>query len=212
MSLRAEIAALKARWTPDALAVADRSFARMDPVAAYQGRPPPYPFVSPFGEYEGRTDFRYLPLGAIPMYRRIERADLTGATDERNGQLSCSLIDCRLDRASMETNLGDKLVQSTSFANAKFSHTSIRGDFVDCDFTQANLTYSRSGQGKFLRCNFSDTKMKGGGFDFCLFDHCIWRGARLGNVAFPKCRFVGTRPSDEQLLDAMYPGALFEGC
>jgi len=212
MSTRTEIAALKVRWTPEALSAADRAFTRMDPVASYQGRPPPHPFVSPFGEHKGRADFRYLPLGVIPAYRRFEQADLTGATDERNGQLCCSLIDCLVDRASMETNLGEKLVQNTSFVNAKFSHTSLRGQFIDCDFSNTNLTYSGAAQGKFTRCNFSGAKFVGARLQYCLFDNCIWTDAKLGNVAFGNGRFIGSCPSADQLADAMYPKATFEGC
>ncbi len=210
MSGRKEITALKARWSPEALAAADRAFAKMDPVAAYQGKPPPHPFVSPFGEHEGRADFRYVSLGVIPFYRTIERADLTGATDARNGQLCCSLVDCRLNQASMETNLGQKVVRDCNFARSKFTHTSFRGEFVDCDFDHCDLSYARSAQAKFIRCNFSGVKFIGSGFDYCRFENCRWDGAKIGNAAFAHGRFIGGRPSDEQLKDAMTPGAKFE--
>jgi len=210
MSGRKEITALKARWSPEALAAADRAFAKMDPVAAYQGKPPPHPFVSPFGEHEGRADFRYVSLGVIPFYRTIERADLTGATDARNGQLCCSLIDCRLDRASMETNLGEKTVRRCTFLRAKFTHTTLRDEFVDCDFDSCNLSYAGGGQLKFTRCNFSGVKFVGARLQRSVFDHCIWDGAKIGNAAFAHGRFIGGWPSDEQLMDAMIPGAKFE--
>lgn len=212
MTRRSDVSVLKARWTPDALAAADRAFARMDPVAAHQGRAPPFPFVSPFGEYEGRADFRYLPLGATPKHRTIERADLTGATDDRNGQLFCSFVDCVLDRVSMETNLGDKLIKNSSFVKSRLSHTTLRGEFVDCDFSNADLTYSGSAEAKFIRCDFSGAKFKGSGFDYCLFDHCTWTDAKIANASFYFGRFLGSRPTDEQLADAMCPRATFEGC
>jgi len=210
MSTRKEITALKARWTAQALSDADRAFSKMDPVAAYQGKPPPYPFSSPFGTHDGYVDFRYLPLGAVPAFRTIERADLSGATDDRRGQLGrCTLIDCKLDRASMETNIGEK-IHHCSFVRAKFTHSTLRGEFVDCDFSHCDLSYSGGGQIKFVRCNFTNAKFFGGGFDYCQFDHCIWDGAKIGNAAFAQGRFIGGRPSAEQLADAMIPGAVFE--
>lgn len=211
MTGRKEIAALKARWTPEALAKADQAFARMDPVASYQGKPPPYPFVSPFGEHEGYADFRYLPLGVTPAYRSIERADLTGATDARNGQLGlCRLVDCKLDGAAMETNLGDKLVSGCSFVRAKFTHTTFRGEFVDCDFSRCDLSHSGGGQLKFVRCNFGEAKFVGARFQRCIFESCQWLGAKVGNAAFAHARFIGGHPSEVQLADAMIPGAVFE--
>jgi len=122
------------------------------------------------------------------------------------------LIDCRLDRASIATNLREKLLQRTSFISEKFSLTSLRGEFTDCDFTNANLTCSRSAQAKYVRCNFSGAKMKGSGFNYGLFDNCIWTDAKFGNVAFGNGRFIGSRPSADQLDDAMYPKPTFEGC
>jgi uncharacterized protein YjbI with pentapeptide repeats len=201
---------LKERWTVEALAAADRAFMKMDPVAAYQGKPPLHPFVSPFGEHEGRADFRYLPLGVIPAYRRIERADLTGSTDARNGQLCCSLVDCVLDRSSMETNLGDKTVQNCTFVRSKFTHTSLRGEFVECNFSHCSLSYARSAQAKFVRCRFAGANFVGSGFDYCVFDDCSWESARVGNAAFPHCRFIDRWPTPEQFADAMIPGARFE--
>ncbi len=210
MSAHKETAALKARWAAQELSDADRAFSKMDPVAAYQGKPPPHPFVSPFGTHEGYVDFRYLPLGAIPAYRTIERADLTGVTDARGGQLCCTLIDCRIDRASMETNLGDKKIHRCSFVRAKFAHTTLRGEFVDCDFSHCDLSYSGGGQIKFIRCNFTNAKFVGARFQHSYFENCIWAGAKIGNAAFAHGRFIGGRPSVEQLADAMVPGAVFE--
>lgn len=205
-----EIAGLKARWTTDALAASDRAFSKMDPVAAYQRRPPPYPFLSPFGECNGYADFRYLPMGVIPANRTIERADLTGATDARNGQLGrCTWIECIFDRASMETNLGDR-AHRCSFVRARLTHTTLRGEFVDCDFSGSDLSYSGGGQLKFIRCNFNGAKFTGSGFDYCSFDGCTWDGAKIGNAAFAHCRFIGGRPNAEQLVDAMTPGASFD--
>lgn len=70
---------LKTRWTADLLTVADQAFSGMDALAAHQGKPPPFPFLSPFGEFEGRADFRHVRLRETPTFRTIENADLTGA-------------------------------------------------------------------------------------------------------------------------------------
>jgi uncharacterized protein YjbI with pentapeptide repeats len=210
MTKRIEIDALKARWVAEALVAADRAFAEISPTAAYQGKPPPFPFASPFGEHEGYADFRYLPLGVSPAYRTIERADLTGATDGRNGQLGrCTLIDCRLDKASMETNLGEKIYRC-SFTSAKLTHTTLYGDFVDCDFSRCDLSYSGGGQLKFIRCKFDGAKFVGARFQWCLFDQCSWDEAKIGNAAFARARFIGSWPTAEQLRDAMTPGATFD--
>ncbi|MBK7144298.1 MAG: pentapeptide repeat-containing protein [Xanthomonadales bacterium] len=210
MSAHRETAALKSRWTAQALSDADRAFAKMDPVAAYQGKQPPYPFVSPFGTHEDYADFRCLPLGAIPANRTIERADLTGATDARGGQLCCALIECRVDRASMETNLGEKRIHRCSFVRTKFTHSTLRGEFVDCDFSCCDLSYSGGSQLKFVRCNFANAKFVGARFQHSYFENCTWDGAKIANAAFGHGRFIGGRPSAEQLADAMVPGAVFE--
>jgi uncharacterized protein YjbI with pentapeptide repeats len=211
MTRRSEVAALKARWTAEALAAADLAFCKMDPVAAFQRKPPPHPFVSPFGEHEGRADFRYVSLGATPSNRTIERADLTGSTDSRGGQLCCSLVDCLLDRASMETNLGGRgVTRLSSFVRAKFTHTTFRGMFIECDFSHCDLSYSGGGQVAFVSCRFVGAKFVGSGFDFCRFEHCAWEGAKIGNAAFAHAHFVGNWPTPEQLRDAMTPGAVFD--
>lgn len=210
MSGRNDIASLKARWEVDALAAADRAFAEMDPVAAFQGKPPPYPFTSPFGEHDGYADFRYLSLGVSPAYRTIQRADLTGATDVRNGQLGrCTLIDCRLDKVSMETNLGEK-VHRCSFVAAKLTHTTLRGEFVDCDFSRCDFSYSGGSQLKFVRCRFVGAKFAGARIQRSRFEHCRWEDARIGNAAFAHAHFVGNWPTPEQLRNAMTPGAVFD--
>lgn len=210
MSGRNEIAALKARWVAEALAAADRAFAEMDPVAAFQGKLPRNPFISPFGEHDGYADFRYLSLGVTPAYRTIERADLTGATDARNGQLArCTLIECRFDKASMETNLGEK-VQRCSFVAAKLTHTTLRGEFVDCDFSRCDLSYSGGSQLKFTRCRFVGAKFVGARIQRSRFEDCCWEDAKIGNAAFAHAHFVGKWPTPEQLRDAMLPGAVFD--
>lgn len=109
----------------------------------------------------------------------------------------------------METNLGEKILRC-SFVRAKFSHTTFRGEFVDCDFTKCDLSYSLGGQLKFVRCNFSEAKFVGARFQHSVFENCTWTGAKIGNAAFSRGKFIGGRPSPEQLTDAMYPSAVFE--
>jgi uncharacterized protein YjbI with pentapeptide repeats len=182
----------------------------MDAVAAYQGKPPPWPLQSPFGLAQGYLDFRCLPLGVIPRHRRLEKVDLSGATDERGGQLhECTMIDCKLDRVSMETNLG-KHFERCSFLGARFSHSTWRGVFIECDFTRCDLSRSLGSQLKFVRCVFKDAKLLSLRFHYSTFDNCIWEGAKFGAAGLNKPRFIGTKPSEEQLHRASTPGMTFE--
>jgi len=207
---RKELAALGARWeAQDALQAADRAFKRMDPVAAYQGRPPPFPLASPFGEHEGRMDFRCLPLGEIPAYRTLERVDLTRATDARRGQLGqATWIDCLFDRVAMETNCGKSFVRC-SFHRAKLSHSSLAGEFIDCDFTGADLSYTLAVEVRFTGCRFDAAKFMGARWPRAHFENCSFTDAKIGSAVWAHARFVGGRPSDAQLASAMVPRAVF---
>ncbi len=210
MASRSEIEALRTRWIAEALASADKALAPMDAVAAYQGRPPPSPLLSPFGLHAGYIDFRSLPLGVIPANRRLEKVDFSGVTAERRGQLhECTMLDCKLDGANMETNLG-KHFERCSFVGARFRHSSFRGTFVDCDFTRADLSRSLGSELKFIRCVFKDAKLAAVRFQYSVFDNCTWDGAKFGAAGLAKARFVGTTPTPEQLQRALTPGMTFE--
>lgn len=210
MKTQTGIAELKARWTDEALRAADLAFAPMDPVAAYRGAAPTHPFVSPFGEHEGRMDFRYLPLGVIPANRTIERADLSGATDARRGQLGqANFVDCLFDGAKMETNLGKSFVRC-GFRRANFSRSTLRGAFEDCDFSNANFSHCGGTEVQFLRCDFTSTKMTGAALQRGVFDACIWSGAGLGNASLVHAVFRRSRPADAQMASAMVAGVRFE--
>lgn len=210
MDSRKELVALRARWEAQgALQAADRAFKRMDPVAAYQGRPPPFPLVSPFGEHEGRRDFRCLPLGEIPAYRTFERVDLTGATDARRGQLGqATWVDCLFDRVAMETNCGKSFVRCR-FRRAKLSHSSLAGEFIACDFTGADLSHTRAAEVRFTDCRFDAANLVDASWLRTHFLNCSFTDAKIGNAAWAHVRFVGGRPNDEQLASAMAPHAVF---
>lgn len=211
MATRAEQAALRLRWeAQDALQAADRAFKRMDPVAAYQGRPPPFPLVSPFGEHEGRLDFRCLPLGEIPAYRTFEHVDLGGATDARRGQLGqATWIDCVFDGVAMETNCG-KSFRRCGFRRARLSHSSLVGEYLDCDFTGADLSYTLAVEVRFQGCRFDAAKFAGARWDRILFEDCSFADTRIGSAAWAHAHFKGSRPSDAQLASAMLPHVIFE--
>lgn len=210
MTTQTGSAELKARWTDEVLRAADLAFAPMDPVAAYRGVPPKHPFVSPFGEHDGLADFRYLPLGVIPANRTIERADLTGATDVRRGQLGqANFVDCVFDSAKMETNLGKSFVRCT-FRRANFSRSTLRGAFEECDFTAANFSHCGGTEVSFLRCDFTTTRLTGASLQRGVFDACTWSGAILGNASLAHAVFRRSRPDNAQLAGAMAPAVKFE--
>jgi len=205
-----DVKQLKARWDVAALAEADRAFVRMDAVAAYQGKPPPFPFLSPFGEHEGRADFRCFPFGTHPVNRLFERVDLSGATNERRGQLAqCCWVDCRFDRIAMETNLGQSFLRC-SFVRAKLGYATLHGDFDRCDFSHADLSRSGGGGLRFADCNFDSATLVGANWQRARFERCMFGKARIGNASFAHAKFVGGRPDDTQLAMALVPGVVFE--
>lgn len=210
MNRKGEVTILKSRWSAEALAAADKALAPMDPVAAYQGKPPPYLLESPFGLHLGYVDFRCLSLGVITTHRRLEKVDFSFATNDRGGQLhQCTFIDCKLDGAVMESNLG-KHMERCSVVGARFRRSVMTGAFIDCDFTACDLSRSMGSELKFVRCVFKDAKLAAAAFEYSLFDNCTWEGAKFGAAGLTKARFIGTRPSDEQLERALTPGMSFE--
>ena len=192
-------AELKARWHREALAAADRAFSAMDPVAAYQGRPPPHACVSPFGQVDGHEDFRHLPLAGAPANRRIERVDLSFATDGRGGQLAqATFIDCRFDHSVIESNFG-KHFERCTFVRAKLARSLLRGHYVDCDFRGADLSRCTSAEATFTRCDFSGARLVGVQWPRTVFDQCRWDDATFGSAVFTGSRFIGTRPDSRAL-------------
>ena len=205
----AGITALKARWQPDALAAADRAFSGMDPVAAYQGRPPPHPCVSPFGQVDGYEDFRHLPLSGAPSYRRIERVDLSFATDARGGQLAqATFVDCRFEQLRVESNFGNHF-ERCIFARARLAGSLLRGHYVDCDFRGADLSRCTSADTSFVRCNFEGARLIGVTWPRVVFEQCHWDAATFGSAILTGSRFVGRWPDARALSMALLANAAF---
>jgi uncharacterized protein YjbI with pentapeptide repeats len=201
------------RWTLQTTAVAARALASMDPVAAYQGKALKHPLESPFGEHEGRVDFRGLKLGWSPLHRRLERCDFSGFSDTVEGQLrEVALIDCLLDGAEISSSL-DKNFERCSFVRARLSRATLNGDFQDCVFIRANLYRCGEGSGlKFIRCDFTGAKFDSAVLPYATFDHCIFSDATFANTGLSYCRFTGTCPNAAQIESAMTDSAKFEGC
>jgi uncharacterized protein YjbI with pentapeptide repeats len=196
-------AALKARWLPEALGAADRAFSPMDALASYQGRPPPHAFASPFGQIDGYEDFRHLPLAGSPSHRRIERADLSFVTDGRRGQLAnATFVDCRFDGMKVETNLGNRF-ERCSFERAKLSRSLLRGHYVDCNFTGADLSRCTSIETSFVRCDFTGARLVGVTWPRTLFDHCLWEDVTFGSAILTYSRFLGRWPDNHALSMAL---------
>ena len=154
--------------------------------------------ASPFGDFQGRADFRGLTISTI-LRSNLSNLDLSSTQFKALGQIgSASVTNCRFDNAVLETNLR-KGFQQCSFTRAKLRRAVLGGAFEHCDFAGADLSASLGTEVAFRSCDFSGADLRRALFAYSRWEDCFFDGARFHNGSLHKATFVNGKPALEQL-------------
>jgi len=181
---------------------------------------------SPFGHYEGLTDFRgfqlkaHLKLSTIAMSGKkpipqavvpvTKNLDFSFSIFARGGFSDVVAEDCKFDSVEIGSNWR-RCFRRCTFKGAKLSRNYFAGRFEDCDFLKAELNSSSAGAADaFVRCNFTKANLKSANWIQVRFENCIFDGAKFGRASISGSRFVGTAPTGEQLSDTLVTKVVYE--
>ncbi|MEZ5387640.1 MAG: pentapeptide repeat-containing protein [Prosthecobacter sp.] len=112
----------------------------------------------------------------------------------------CTLTRCNFEQARISTNLGSAF-EDCSFRGANLTESVLRGRFVRCDFTEANLSRTRASEVTFEDCVFREaafTKVTYHWIKFvrCRFEDCKFRKGEIGSSTFEDCEWIGNDVAD----------------
>lgn len=146
---------------------------------------------SPFGfTEEGLCDFRGIRINVSLHAVLMENVDFTEAELVR-GQLMAPFRHCKFVEFSCDGNLGESF-DGCVFRKARLSNSVFYGSFINCDFSNANLTAVR---GRHIR------------FEGCVFENVNLRKASFYDSSFINCRLVNCTIRSGSLA-----GSRFDGC
>jgi uncharacterized protein YjbI with pentapeptide repeats len=155
----------------------------------------------------GRVTF--VDLRGFPFEARVTvdltRVDLTDCNMQFGGigGARVRLTRCLFGGARLWTTIGYD-VRRCDFSAAHLKGADLRGTFRDCVFAGANLVGVRTVPGsRFIRCDFRGAKLRNLRLYDAVFDNCLWDGATIRTGSVAGSRFVGTRPTPEQLGDTI---------
>lgn len=145
-----------------------------------------YPFEKTNDQLQ---DLRGIEITDIIKGIQIRSIDLSGSNLEGFGQFAkCSVERVRFRSASLGTNIGNYF-NFCDFSSVKAMGAILRGQFIDCDFTMANLSGVRGSQVQFVRCifdktNFSRVVLLRSIFEDCKFENCKFSNGSLSYSKF----------------------------
>lgn len=171
------------RWAPDLLkdVVRDARDARALP-------------PSPFGLFDGKQDYRGLPLAGPISAQHLGESRIPGtAVSWRASKVDLSDADLNnvaFERCEFEdvlfrrTILGAASDHGCTFTRCVFDHTEMR---------KAVVGYEGS---RYQQCTFTRVRLAGAGvirpeFDECTFDHCYMKDLQFEAASFEACAFIG---------------------
>ena len=107
-----------------------------------------------------------------------------------------------------------------SFLNCNFSDSNLSGvQFIECSFNNCNLSMAKLGKTAFRDVRFKDCKMLGLHFEHChelLFsihlEHCVADHSSFYGVKLKKAVFSDSSLKDADFVEADFSGAAFDGC
>ncbi len=146
---------------------------------------------SPFGlTDEGLCDFRGICVNTSLHAITIVSGDFTAGRLGR-GQFMGTFRLCRFVEFACDGNLGENF-ESCTFSKARLNNSVFYGTFVNCDFSNANLSGVRGGRIKFHGCTFENANMQKASFYDSNFSNCkiVNSTIRLGSLAgsrFDEC-------------------------
>ena len=152
---------------------------------------------SPFG----MTADNLWDLRAVPIEGAIYQIDVVdvdfahskmGVTGQLGGGLKASR--CRFDGCNYRSNVNG-VFESCSYFESNLADSTIGGEFLGADFTNANLSRVRGSQIIFTDCrfiysNFVKTCLYESQFVDCLFDNVKFGRGSLAGSNFKGCEFA----------------------
>lgn len=190
---------LIARWTKEYLDMCNQRLVNGD-------------YWSPFGEFEGRLDLRGFQMEKPLKYVNLDAIDFAHGSTVRVGQiLSNAVTNCCFEDFGMSTNMRTKF-QDCNMKKLKARGAAIHGEFVNCDFSGANLSMLHPGSGgMFDNCSFDHVNFKGAHLIRGTFVNCSFDGAKFGKGSFGSSKFVGGMPSRDQFGDTIVDHLQLDG-
>lgn len=191
-----ELIILKERWTSEQ---------RLKGQAALMGKSvPPLPVI------DGKLiDLRGLEISEVIERVEIKLFDLSAIRLDGFGQFArCNVESCKFLYASLETNIGGNF-HMCDFRSAKLTGAVLRGEFVDCDFSMANLSRVIGTKVKFLRCVFSNVKFNSAMLLHCVFEDCKFEECMFRNSSFSFSRFNRSPLENVDLENALMRSVKF---
>ncbi|WP_233614968.1 MULTISPECIES: pentapeptide repeat-containing protein [unclassified Stenotrophomonas] len=151
-----DIAALRARWTPERVPQLANPRRRDDwrdkTITNRHWHPSPFGLTA-----EGRLDYRGFPY-AVPQYQNLQSVDLSYVSPSHGttflvhavmedcdftgaamGTLDESFLRCRFDLTTFDNNGLSGVFNACSFVQAKLLRCHSNAHFIDCDFRDAAL-------------------------------------------------------------------------
>jgi uncharacterized protein YjbI with pentapeptide repeats len=110
------------------------------------------------------------------------------------------LADSKIEHLTLpRTFFGRSEIRATSFRDSDLSETTANwNDFVDVDFSAADISRSDFRACVFERTRFSGAKLAGVDFRHCSFTGCDFAGADLAGAKFTKKTGASLRLSSDQ--------------
>lgn len=149
--------------------------------------------ISPFGLINGLRDYRGVSV-SVSLHGIVLSGLDFSYSEMEHGQFASEVRGCRFENVCYESNLG-KFFQDCDFTSAKLDNCVLRGAFVRCDFTRANLTHVRASAVTFEDCRFVDTILRNGSFFDCTFKGCYFESVKLISGTIAGCKFLDSATS-----------------
>jgi uncharacterized protein YjbI with pentapeptide repeats len=159
----------------------------------------------PIVEYDGQSyvDLRGFIFDDVIMID-LDHFDLSYCDMRHGGPgKKIRIFDCLFVGATIWSAMGWD-VKRCDFTRASLKSVNLAGHYEDCCFRDANLVNAQGYAAEsFVRCDFRGAKLCKAHLMDVTFDHCRWEGATFGSGSLAGSRFIGTRPTTEQLSNTI---------
>lgn len=165
---------------------------------------------SPFGLAEDNSqDFRGLQLSAVLRQTVIDGLDLSYATNVMAGQFNRATVKrCTFQGAALETNIA-QYFEKCDFTRSKLVRSSFRGSFIECNFSNSNISSCRADSVNFRQCIFDGASIKFIQFTKCVFEDCSFMNCKYDRGSFAYSKFANCSFSEDIPKSVMTDGVSF---
>ncbi len=161
---------------------------------------------SPFDRTEdGFADFRGFPLKVQLSRMAISDVDFSHSICLLAGALNnCSVMRSRFSGAKFDGRFVGVLFEDCDFERVSLKNAALgSASFLNCNFSGANMIDVMARGAFFAKCSFDRANMKKAVLLACTFNECTFDGTEFHNGSLVGCKFIGNRPSDDQLGNTM---------